>query len=134
QGRSSMTHNPPDSKVISAAQAAALIDNEQAVFFSGSGGGHLVPESIIEALSQRYHETGTPSNLTLCSVVSIGDWESKGFSRLAAPGLARRVISAGFNNCPAFAELALAEKIEAYTLPQGVLSQLTRDMAAGRPG
>ena len=53
---------------------------------------------------------------------------------LAIPGLARRVISAGFNNCPPIAKLATDNVIEAYTLPQGVLSQLTRDMAAGRPG
>jgi propionate CoA-transferase len=44
------------------------------------------------------------------------------------------VISAGFNNCPKIAALALADELEAYTLPQGTLSQLMRDMAAGRPG
>ncbi len=121
-------------EVLSAEQAAALIGDGEALFFSGSGGGHLVPEAIIEALAARYRATETPRNLTLCSVVSLGDWETTGFGRLALPGLARRVISAGFNNCPAIARLANENLIEAYTLPQGVLSQLTRDMAAGRPG
>ena len=55
-------------------------------------------------------------------------------SRLAQPGLVKRVVSAGFNNCPAIGAMAAADEIEAYTLPQGALSQLCRDMAAGRPG
>ena len=121
-------------KVIDAAAAAALIDDGQAVWFSGSGGGHLVPEAVIEALAARFARTGAPRDLALGSVVSLGDWNAAGFSRLALPGLARRVISAGFNNCPAFARMAVADEIEAWTLPQGVLSQLMREMAAGRPG
>jgi len=30
--------------------------------------------------------------------------------------------------------MVLQDKIESYTLPQGVLSQITRDIAGGRPG
>jgi len=130
----SSTASPAFPEVIDAKKAAGLIADGDAVFFSGSGGGHLVPETIIEALADRYAAEAQPRDLTLCSVVSLGDWETTGFGRLALPGLARRVISAGFNNCPAIADLANQNQIEAYTLPQGVLSQLTRDMAAGRPG
>jgi len=130
----SSTASPAFPEVIDAKKAAGLIADGDAVFFSGSGGGHLVPETIIEALANRYASEARPRDLTLCSVVSLGDWETTGFGRLALPGLARRVISAGFNNCPAIADLANQNQIEAYTLPQGVLSQLTRDMAAGRPG
>jgi propionate CoA-transferase len=120
--------------VINLREAAGLIRDGDAVLVGGSGGGHAVPEAFIEALAARFRATGGPRDLTLVSVVSIGDWESTGFNRLAFPGLLRRVISAGLNNCPQIAELARADRIEAYTLPQGVLSQLCRDMAAGRPG
>jgi propionate CoA-transferase len=119
---------------VAAETAAGLIRNGDAVLFGGSGGGHAVPEAIIEALARRFLEDGAPRDLTLISVVSLGDWQATGFNLLAEPGLARRVISAGFNNCPKIAALAQADRIEAYTLPQGTLSQLMRDMAAGRPG
>lgn len=121
-------------EVIDATAAAGLISDGDSVLFGGSGGGHGVAEAVIEALEARFLEAAAPRGLTLTSIVSLGDWESSGFNLLAHPGLAKRVISAGFNNCPKIAELALTDEIEAYTLPQGALSQLCRDMAAGRPG
>jgi len=121
-------------EVIDAAAAAGLIGDGDSVLFGGSGGGHGIAEAVIEALAARFLETGAPQGLTLTSVVSLGDWERTGFNLLAHPGLAKRVISAGFNNCPKIGELAIADQVEAYTLPQGALSQLCRDMAAGRPG
>ena len=119
---------------VDAETAASLIQDGDAVLFGGSGGGHAVPEAVIEALARRFLEDGAPRDLTLISVVSLGDWQATGFNLLAEPGLARRVISAGFNNCPKIAALALADRIEAWTLPQGTLSQLMRDMAAGPAG
>jgi propionate CoA-transferase len=65
---------------------------------------------------------------------SGGGHETTGLNRLAQPGLVKRVVSAGFNNCRAIGVMAAADEIEAYTLPQSALSQLCRDMAAGRPG
>ena len=119
---------------IDAKTGAELITNGDWVLFGGSGGGHGVAEAIIEALASRFEKTSEPRDLTLISVVSIGDWLERGFNRLALPGLVQRVISAGFNNCPRIAALAAANEIEAYLFPQGVLSQLCRDMSAGRPG
>ncbi len=121
-------------EVIDAAAAAGLVRDGNGVLFGGSGGGHGIAEAVIEALAARFLETAAPRRLTLTSIVSLGDWESTGFNLLAHPGLVKRVISAGFNNCPKIAELAQADAVEAYTLPQGALSQLCRDMAAGRPG
>ena len=121
-------------KILSAPEAARLIRSGDCVYIGGSGGGHAVPEAMIEALRDRHHESGEPQGLTLVSTVSIGDWATTGFNHLADPRLLKRVISGGFNNCPKIAALAIADEIEAYTLPQGVLAQLCRDMAAGRPG
>ena len=44
------------------------------------------------------------------------------------------MIAGTYVDSPGISQLALDDAIEAYTLPQGVLSQLMREMAAGRPG
>jgi propionate CoA-transferase len=114
--------------------SAALVQDGDRLLIGGSGGGHAVPEAWLGALAERFRATGRPRDLSLMSVVAIGDWKTTGLGRLARPGLVARVVSAGFNNCPAIGAMAAADEIEAYTLPQGALSQLCRDMAAGRPG
>ncbi len=121
-------------QILTARQAVDLISDESFVLFGGSGGGHAVPEAIIDALAEKFRETQRPKNLTVASVVSVGDWDTTGFSRFTEPGLVKRVVTAGLNNCPLLGELAARDLIEAYVLPQGVLSQLCRDTAAGRPG
>jgi propionate CoA-transferase len=121
-------------QVIDLEAAVGLVRDGDAVLVGGSGGGHAVPEAWIVALAERFRATGRPRDLRLTSVVAIGDWKDTGLNHLAQSGLLRRVVSAGFNNCPRIGALAAADEIEAYTLPQGVLSQLCRDMAAGRPG
>ena len=114
--------------------AVELVRDGDHVLVGGSGGGHGVPEAWIVALAERFRRTGRPRGLRLMSVVAIGDWKETGFNHLAQPGLLQRIVSAGLNNCPRIGALAAADELEAYTLPQGVLSQLCRDMAAGRPG
>ena len=58
----------------------------------------------------------------------------------SAPGISRTkacssaIICGTFVNSPKISDLAIADKIEGYTLPQGALSQLMREMAAGRAG
>ncbi len=121
-------------EIIDLETAAGLVRDGDTLLVGGSGGGHGVPEAFLVALAERFRATGAPRGLTLWSVVAIGDWKETGFNRLAQPGLLRRVVTAGLLNSPRLGPPVLAGELEAYTLPQGVLSQLCRDMAAGRPG
>ena len=121
-------------KIITAKQAAELVQNGDRILVSGSGGGHGVPESILEAIETRFLETGAPANLCLIHAVGIGDRKLKGAARFRHPGMLKRSITGALVDSPPLVELARDDKIESYTLPQGVISQLTREMAAGRPG
>lgn len=120
--------------VITAADAAGLIENGKSVVASGSGGGHAVPEAVLAALGDRFLQEEAPRDLTLIHVVGIGDRVSKGAAHFAHPGMTRRVITSALIDSPVFIDLARDDEIEAYTLPQGVLAQMMREIAAGRPG
>ena len=67
-------------------------------------------------------------------IVGIGDFADRGFSQLALPGLSKRTIGSNIGNEPRLGALVEANELEAYSFPQGVLSQLMREIAAGRPG
>jgi propionate CoA-transferase len=120
--------------VVTPAQAATLVQSGDTILINGSGGGVGTPERFLEALADRYRRSGAPAAITAVHPVGCGDWGQKGMSRLAHPGLLKRQVTGSLGNSPATMELAAADKIEAYTLPQGVLSQLCREIAAGRPG
>ncbi len=121
-------------KVITAGDAARLVQTGAHVLVSGSGGGHGVPEAILVEIEKRFIQEQQPRDLCLMHVVGIGDRATKGAARFAHPGMVKRCITSALIDSPAFIELAQSDQIEAYTLPQGVLSQLMRDIAAGRPG
>jgi propionate CoA-transferase len=121
-------------KVISFEEAVGYIHDGDTLLIGGSGGGHAVPEALIAALEQRYRKESRPNRITLLHPVGLGDNVSQGVGRLAHPGLLKRIVTAALVNSPAIQKMAEQDTIEAYTLPQGALSQLMREMAAGRPG
>ena len=121
-------------KLVTAEEAARLVPDGATVIFGGSGAGHAVPQRFIDALAAVYREEGRPRDLTTVRVVGVGDFADRGFSQLAIPGLMRRTIGSNIGNEPRLAVLVADGEVEAYSFPQGVLSQLCRDIAAGRPG
>ena len=122
------------SKIVSAQEALGKIGNGQTVAILGSGGGICEPTYLLKELGKRYVETQQPENLTLLHANGIGDKESYGTDALAHEGLVKRDIAGHWAMAPSMAELALEEKIEAYNLPQGVISQMFQSVAAHKPG
>jgi len=120
--------------VIDVREAVGLVRDGSTLLIGGSGAGHAVPQRFIDELAAVFTETGRPRDLTTVRVVGIGDFADRGFSQLGLPGLMRRTIGSNIGNEPALGALVEAGTIEAYSFPQGVLSQLMREIAAGRPG
>ena len=122
------------SKIVSAKEALKQIKSNDTIAILGSGGGICEPTYLLKQLGQLYQEEQNPKNLTLLHANGIGDKDSYGTDPLAQEGLVKRDIAGHWAMAPKMAELALQEKIEAYNLPQGVISQMYQSIAAHKPG
>jgi propionate CoA-transferase len=120
-------------KIVSAAEAAAIIRNGDTVSISGFV-GIGTPDELLIAIEQRFLETREPSGLTLVFAAAPGDGKNRGLNRLAYEGLIKRAVGGHWSLVPKLGRLALDNKIEAYNLPLGCISQLYRDIAGKRAG
>ncbi len=119
-------------KIVSPAEAAQIIKTGDTVAFDGFIGIGFA-EELAAALEERYLNTGEPSGLTFFYASGLGDGEAKGLNRLAHEGLIKRLVCGHYGLTPGLVKLAVENKIEAYNLPQGVISCMFRDIAAKRP-
>ena len=122
------------SKFMTAAEAVALISDGDTVGLIGGGGGLVEANYIFAAVEKRFLETAQPRNLTVVHALGIGDKKTRGLNCFAHEGMVKRVIGGHWVWSPTMQALARDEKIEAYVLPGGVISQLFREIGAGRPG
>lgn len=121
-------------KIIEAQELAKLIPDNATIAISGNGGGMVEADYIMQAIEQRFLDTGHPCNLTLIHSLGIGDRGEKGSNRFAHKKMLKRVIAGHFTWSVKMQELVKNDDIEAYCFPGGVIQGLLREIGAGRPG
>ncbi len=118
---------------LTAAQAAELIKDGDTVATDGFIGAAF-PEELAYAIEQKFLSTGNPKNLTVVYGAGQGDTKTRGVNHFGHEGLVAKVIGGHWGLVPMVQKLAFENKIEAYNIPQGVVSHLFRDIAAKKPG
>lgn len=119
-------------KIITSAEAASLIESNQTGCSQGMGGNDVAEELLLE-LEKRFLATGEPKHLSWMHSSGQGDKSTRGLNHLAHEGLLDWIVGGHFNPVPKIQNMISQNKIQAYNLPQGVISHMFRDIAAKRP-
>jgi len=127
-------------KVITAAQAAALVRDGDVLSISSSSGLGC-PDKVLAAIGERFAREGAPRNITTLNPIAAGDmYGIKGIDHLARPGLLKRILAGSYPSGPSSLpmpeiwRMVVDNEVEAYNIPSGIMFDMHRDAAARRPG
>jgi len=112
-------------KLVTAREAVQLIQDGDTIATSGFVGigfaeniAVAIEERFLESSSQDPDGIGRPQGLTLVYAAGQGDGKDRGLNHLGHEGLVKRVIGGHWGLVPRVQALAVANRIEAYNLPQ----------------
>jgi len=128
------------SKIKTAAQAVQLI-KDGAMIAVNSSSGLCCPDAVLKALGERFDAQGHPRALTSIHPIAAGDmFGTLGVDHIAKPGMLVRIMGGSYPSGPTTAaapliwQMILAEQVEAYNIPSGIMFDMLREGATKRPG
>ena len=130
------------SRFVSLEEAMSVIP-DNATLISGGFGSLGSPEELYSGLAERFKKEGHPRNIAFVSSITPGDkTEStepyKGYNlgpnKIAIDGLLGKVWAGNMTDARAIAYMVGDNRIPGYLPPMGVMCNLFRCAAGGRPG
>jgi propionate CoA-transferase len=117
--------------VLSADEAVRRIPDNSTVLINP-----LPSEEVFAAFHRVFEAAGAPRNLTVVYAAGLGPFseERRGMNHFAYPGMLKRVVAGHVGLNYLLVKMIAGNQCEAYNLPQGVMTQLYREIAAKRPG
>ncbi len=127
-------------KQRTSADAAALIP-DKAMIAVNSSSGLCCPDAVLQAMGERFSETGHPAGLTMIHPIAAGDlFGTRGVDHIAKPGCIDKIIGGSYPSGPTKADppliwqMIIADRVKAYNLPSGIIFDMLREGAGQRPG
>ena len=110
QPTSAENNGPRQNKVVSAAEAVAVVENGSMIATGGFVGTGFA-EHLAVALEKRFLETGEPRNIGLVYAAGQGDGKSRGLNHFIHPGMVGKVVGGHWGLVPGLQKQAMENKI-----------------------